>query len=51
MQVYDILLNALHKMIYDMLIPQMKGYDERKFSSNPKDLMIMFIQRVNLYEL
>ena len=48
MQVYDILLYALHKMTYDMLISQTKGYDERKFSSNTKELMIMFIQGVNL---
>ena len=26
----------------------MKGSDERKFSSKPKELMIMFIQGVNL---
>ena len=51
MQVYDILLYALHKMIYDMLISQIKGYNERKFSSNSKELMITFIQGVNLLRL
>ena len=33
---------------YVMLISHTKGYDERKFSSNHKDLMIMIIQAVNL---
>ena len=48
MQVYDILLYALHKKIFDMLISQMKSYNEWKLSSIPKELMIMFIQGVNL---
>ena len=33
---------------YNVLISQMKGYDERKFSSNRKKIMIMFIKGVNL---
>ena len=46
MQVYDILLYALQKMIYDMLISQ--TYNERKFSANLKELIIMFVQIVNI---
>ena len=33
---------------YVMLISHMKGYDERKFSYNHNEIMIMFIQGVNL---
>ena len=31
-----------------IFISHTKGYNERKFSSNHKDLMIMFIQGVNV---
>ena len=41
-------LLCLTYYVYDMLISHMKVCDERKFSSKPKDLMIMFIQGVNL---
>ena len=33
---------------YVMLISHTKGYDEKKFLPNPKVLMVMLIQGVNL---
>ena len=33
---------------YNVLISQMKGYDERKFSSKTKEIMTMFILGVKL---
>ena len=36
MQVYDVYLVCLTHYDYNMFISQMKGYDERKLSYNPK---------------
>ena len=48
MQVDGVYLVCPTHYVYDMLISQIKGCDKRKFSSKPKYIMIMFIQRVNL---
>ena len=48
MQVDDVCLEFLTQYVYDILILQMKGCDENKFSSKPKELMILYIQRVNI---
>ena len=48
MQVGDVSLVCLTQYDYDMLISQMKVATKGNSHPKPKELMIMFIQRVNL---